>query len=207
MGKIAATLGIIAGLGLLAGCGSGTDGAGSTVTVTASAADSATPGTVIPGTAPRETADPSTGPAAGAPPVSSVPADDYRIGGEGAVGDVYFRSPTGNIHCRLGDWAVSTAGCQAKDAPVPPGGEQECDGNEIYPASSLSRGYLLRPDRAVPMCFNQGYLGAEKAKALPYNTSVSANGYTCTSRAEGVTCLTAAGEHGFFLSMRAARSW
>ncbi|TWS21163.1 hypothetical protein FK529_00655 [Tsukamurella asaccharolytica] len=166
------------------------------------------PSTVDPGR-PGETAatSPAAGPADGDPPSTTVAAEDYRLREGGLGGDVYFVSPTGNIHCRLGDWTVAAAGCQAKGAPVPPGGEKECAGNEIYPASSLSRGYLLYPDRARPICFNQGYLGAPNAKKLPYNSSVAANGYTCTSRVEGVTCLTAAGAHGFFMSTQALRSW
>lgn len=203
MRKPIALLGIVAGMllgiGLLAGCGQGGDGARTTVAVPATATDAATPGGDTPA---------SAGPPAGdVPAVSSVPAEDYRMHEGSLGGDVFFESPTRNIFCRLGDSTVHAAGCAAKDAPVPPGAEKSCAGNELYPASSLSRGFLLYPDRAEPTCFNQGYLGAPDSKALPYNRSVSANGYTCTSRVEGVTCLTAAGAHGFFLSAQSARSW
>lgn len=200
-------LAVVAGIGCLAGCDRVSDGAGSTVAGPASGEPgTATSRPVDPSRSAGATTSPSGEPAVGDPP-TTVAADDYRLREGSLGGDVYFRSPTGNIHCRLGDWTVATAGCQAKEAPVPPGGEKECAGNEIYPASSLSRGYLLYPDRVRPICFNQGYLGAPNAKTLPYNSSVAVNGYTCTSRVEGVTCLTAAGAHGFFMSLQTMRSW
>lgn len=128
--------------------------------------------------------------------------DDYCSGGSNG-GDVAFVSPSGNIWCRLGA-AQYTAGCQAEKAPIPAGAD--CAGSEMYPRDTLSRGFILGPDSVTPSCFNQGIFTSPEKRVLAYGSSVSANGYTCVSRVEGVTCTTGAGR-GFVLSMQEARAF
>ncbi|MET9199068.1 hypothetical protein [Gordonia sp. NPDC003585] len=117
--------------------------------------------------------------------------------------DVYFTSPTGNIWCRFGSVDYS-AGCQAKNAPIPAGAD--CRGNSMYPAHTLSRGFFLRGAAVMPACFNQGVFVGYEARALPYDHSISAHGYLCVSRVTGMTCF-ARSARGFVLSMQEARAF
>jgi len=148
----------------------------------------------------------STSTAVGAPPrgsqLTNADPAQYR---DGVRADVAFVSPTKNIWCRLGA-TRTTAGCQAKTAPVPAGAEKSCAGNEMYPPSSLSRGFWFDGHSVVPTCFNQGIFTSPHPKALPYGYTISANGYNCTSRETGMTCTNGAG-HGFVMSTQQARQF
>ncbi|WP_298446198.1 hypothetical protein [Gordonia sp. (in: high G+C Gram-positive bacteria)] len=192
---------------LITGCGSDDDRAHdgtSTVTVTSVAPGSGafgTTGTPESGTPPADVS-PHPGPPAGSGLINANP-DDYRSGGS-LDGDVAFVSPTGNVWCRLGKEQY-TAGCQAKTAPIPAGAD--CRGSAEYPASMLSRGFVLSGETVTPSCFNQGVFTSPERKPLPYGYTITDNGYTCTSRESGVTCTTPSGEHGFVLSMQEARAF
>ncbi|WP_415977011.1 hypothetical protein [Rhodococcus sp. 077-4] len=114
-------------------------------------------------------------------------------------GEVGWKSPSGNIHCKLGSTEFSS-GCQATDAPVPDGAD--CD-KPPFSADEMSKGFFLDPGRVTPMCFNQGAFGVENAQPLAYNTSITFDGYTCYSRVEAMIC-DAGGGHGFVLSIQQA---
>ncbi|WP_018178864.1 DUF6636 domain-containing protein [Jongsikchunia kroppenstedtii] len=192
--KFRLTTAMLIGIGaLLAGCGqdhasqSDVSVPQSSTPSTIGTGDSTSAGSVpTPRESQPETADPA----------------HYR---DGIGDDVAFVSPTKNIWCRLGA-AKFTAGCQAKDAPVPAGAEKSCAGNEMYPPNSLSRGFWFEGDSVVPSCFNQGIFTSPHPKALPYGYTISANGYTCTSREDGMTCTNGSG-HGFVMSMQQARQF
>lgn len=163
------------------------------------------PGSDIPGTDTTDDATPMvTTDQPGNPGTGFTVADPeaYRSGGSN-VGDVAFVSPTGNIWCRLGAERY-TAGCQAKYAPIPAGAD--CTGTDMYPLSTLSRGFFLQGDKVTPSCFNQGIFTSSERNVLAYGYSISDNGYTCYSRTTGITCKTPAG-NGFVLSMQEARAF
>ncbi len=136
------------------------------------------------------------------PSVDSAPITPVDPARYAAVNnEVGWKSPSGNIYCKLGSTAFSS-GCQATDAPVPDGAD--CD-KPPFSADEMSKGFFLDPVKVTPMCFNQGAFGVENAQPLEYNTSISFNGYTCYSRVEAMVC-DAGGGHGFVLSMQQATS-
>ncbi|OZC67226.1 hypothetical protein CH251_21445 [Rhodococcus sp. 06-462-5] len=128
-----------------------------------------------------------------------TPADPARYAA--INNEVGWKSPSGNIYCKLGSTAFSS-GCQATDAPVPDGAD--CD-KPPFSADEMSKGFFLDPGKVTPMCFNQGAFGVENAQPLDYNTSISHLGYTCYSRVEAMICDAGSG-HGFVLSMQQATS-
>ncbi|WP_377453880.1 hypothetical protein [Rhodococcoides fascians] len=117
---------------------------------------------------------------------------------------VAWKSPSSKIYCKIGTGPFSS-GCQSSSAPVPDGAEADCAPNSTFSVDMLSKGFYLDPGKVTPTCFNQGGFGAEDAKVLEYNTSVSYNGFTCFSRVEAMIC-DAGGGHGFVLSMQQATS-
>ena len=152
--------------------------------------------TVSPQPSNSETDSPAT-PSVDSAPITPVdPARYAAINNE-----VGWKSPSGNIYCKLGTTAFSS-GCQATDAPVPDGAD--CD-KPPFAADEMSKGFFLDPGRVTPMCFNQGAFGVENAQSLDYNTSISHLGYTCYSRVDAMVC-NAGGGHGFVLSMQQATS-
>lgn len=128
-----------------------------------------------------------------------TPVDPARYS---AYGDqVGWKSPSGNIYCKIGDSEFSS-GCQAADAPIPDGA------NCVTPSftiDQLGKGFYMTPGKVTPTCFNQGEFGVENAQTLDYNTSITFNGFTCFSRVEAMIC-DAGGGHGFVLSMQQATS-
>ncbi|MDQ0284140.1 hypothetical protein [Rhodococcoides fascians] len=128
-----------------------------------------------------------------------VPVDPARFAA--INNEVGWKSPSGNIYCKLGSTAFSS-GCQATDAPVPDGAD--CN-KPPFSADEMSKGFFLDPGKVTPMCFNQGAFGVQNARSLDYNTSISHFGYTCYSRADAMVC-DAGGGHGFVLSMQQATS-
>lgn len=136
------------------------------------------------------------------PSVDSAPITPVDPARYAAINnEVGWKSPSGNIYCKLGTTAFSS-GCQATDAPVPDGAD--CD-KPPFSADEMSKGFFLGPGKVTPMCFNQGAFGVENAQSLDYNTSISHLGYTCYSRVDAMVC-NAGGGHGFVLSMQQATS-
>lgn len=139
------------------------------------------------------TADPANNTA----PITPVDPARYSAYGN----QVGWKSPSGNIYCKIGDSEFSS-GCQAADAPIPDGA------NCVTPSftiDQLGKGFYMTPGKVTPTCFNQGVFGVENAQPLDYNTSISFNGFTCFSRVEAMIC-DAGGGHGFVLSMQQATS-
>ncbi|MDV6304487.1 hypothetical protein R3P93_18150 [Rhodococcus cerastii] len=128
-----------------------------------------------------------------------TPVDPARYSAYG--NQVGWKSPSGNIYCKIGDIEFSS-GCQAADAPIPDGA------NCVTPSftiDQLGKGFYMTPGKVTPTCFNQGEFGVENAQPLEYNTSITFNGFTCFSRVEAMIC-DAGGGHGFVLSMQQATS-
>ncbi|WP_052070869.1 DUF6636 domain-containing protein [Rhodococcoides fascians] len=152
--------------------------------------------TVAPQPSNSEPDSPAT-PSADAAPITPVDPARYAA----VNNEVGWKSPSGNIYCKLGSTAFSS-GCQATDAPVPDGAD--CD-KPPFSADEMSKGFFLDPGKVTPMCFNQGAFGVENAQSLDYNTSISHLGYTCYSRVDAMVCDAGSG-HGFVLSMQQATS-
>ena len=145
--------------------------------------------------APAATSATAADPANNTAPITPVDPAMYAAPND----QVGWKSPSGNIFCKLGSTAFSS-GCQATDAPIPDGAD--CD-KPPFSADELSKGFFLDPGKVTPMCFNQGAFGVQNARSLDYNTSISHLGYTCYSRVEAMICDAGSG-HGFVLSMQQA---
>ncbi|GGF99706.1 hypothetical protein GCM10007304_12010 [Rhodococcoides trifolii] len=113
---------------------------------------------------------------------------------------ISWTSPSGNIACRISSLEYGS-GCQAADAPVPPGAS--CT-NPTFTVDQLTKGYFMKQSTIEPACFNQGVFYSQTPKVLQYNESISMNTYTCVSREDGMTC-TNDGGFGFQLSAQVAR--
>jgi hypothetical protein len=105
---------------------------------------------------------------------------------------IFFRSPSGNIHCMIatGEWAV--ARCDLDEVtrlsfPVPPA---DCD---------LDWGHAfevgLQDMRGAPACVGDT-VASPDAMELGYGRSVELGGFRCSSEKTGMTCTNPAG-HGF----------
>ncbi|MGW5515729.1 hypothetical protein [Nocardia africana] len=112
----------------------------------------------------------------------------------GGIDGYYFTTPTGRWHCAIivgGD--PHMAGCQAathtgagigvKGAPTV---ENHYSHKQVPPDTILiERGGEPRFAVLGQAVFR---LAPDAAKVLPYNTSLSADGFTCTAREAGVSC-------------------
>lgn len=133
-----------------------------------------------------------------APAVTAVDPADFSADGNG----IAWTSPTGKIWCRISPGEFGS-GCQSYTAPVPDGAD--CV-SPTFTIDQLTKGFYLTPTTVLPTCFNQGVFSTEFPSVLPYDMSVTTDGYTCTSRETGMTCMTPTG-HGFEMSMQVARSF
>ncbi|WP_415977012.1 hypothetical protein [Rhodococcus sp. 077-4] len=150
--------------------------------------------------APATSSPKGADPANNTAPITPVDTSPYSVHGN----EVAWKSPSGNIHCKIGSGPFSS-GCQSAVAPVPDGSGDDCAPNTTFTVDMLSKGFYLDPGKVTPTCFNQGVFAFEDAKALEYNTSITFNGFTCFSRVEAMIC-DAGGGHGFVLSMQQATS-
>nr|WP_296775532.1 hypothetical protein [Rhodococcus sp. (in: high G+C Gram-positive bacteria)] len=132
------------------------------------------------------------------PAATAVDPADFSADGYG----IAWESPTGKIWCRIAPGEYGS-GCQSYTAPVPDGAD--CV-SPTFTIDQLTKGFYLTPTIVLPTCFNQGVFTTEFPKILPYDMSVTTDGYTCTSRETGMTCTTPTG-HGFEMSMQVARSF
>jgi ABC-type transport system substrate-binding protein len=113
---------------------------------------------------------------------------------------ISWTSPSGNIACRISSLEYGS-GCQAADAPVPPGAS--CT-NPTFTVDQLTKGFFMKQSTIEPACFNQGVFYSPTPKVLQYNQSIAMNSYTCVSREDGMTCTNDDG-FGFQLSAQVAR--
>ncbi|MEK8070706.1 hypothetical protein [Rhodococcoides navarretei] len=187
---------------LLTGCGSSdapTDAMPSVIPTVVAGAPTTSTGASEQPSQPPISNDPDSGSVA-TPSTETIPITPVDPAVYAAPNDqVGWKSPSGNIFCKLGSTAFSS-GCQATDAPIPEGAD--CD-KPPFSADELSKGFFLDPGLVTPMCFNQGAFGVQNARSLDYNTSISHLGYTCYSRVEAMICDAGDG-HGFVLSMQQA---
>lgn len=183
--------------GVATGCGRQQTPAPATVTVTSApvATESDAPG---------ESGAPSPSAPTGLEQeqVTTVPAGRF----ETAPGEYYFRTPSGNIFCGIRTAPdtppVMVAGCQAR-VSVPPAVGPACTNanNDAHLVSFVD-------GRAEHRCTNQGiFVGVGDPPVLRYGQALAVGGYRCTSRVDGVTCVTDDDSAGFMLSREVNRSW
>jgi hypothetical protein len=111
---------------------------------------------------------------------------------------VFFRSPSGNIHCLIATGDFAAARCDLREAtlsyPVPPA---DCDlewglSFEVGPTG-----------RGTPACVGDT-VQSPTSIVLGYGDSLSLGGLTCRSERSGMTCTNAAG-HGFAVAKASQR--
>ncbi|PPJ35154.1 hypothetical protein C5E45_27285 [Nocardia nova] len=124
----------------------------------------------------------------------------------GGIDGYYFTTPTGRWQCAIivgGD--PHMAGCQpatnigagigVKGAPTV---ESSYSHKQVPPDTILiERGSEPRFAVLRQAVFR---LAPEEAKVLPYNTSLSADGFTCTARDSGLSCTDDTSRRGFAFS-------
>lgn len=105
-----------------------------------------------------------------------------------------FRSPSGNIYCRLGP---DFAACEVREGRVEPPVDGICTENQ---ADDIGRLELVAGE-ASPVC-NTDSIRDPKAPKLAYGRIARVTGLdvTCLSEEWGVTCVDPRSEHGFFVA-------
>ena len=105
-----------------------------------------------------------------------------------------FRSPSGNIYCRLGpDFAT----CEVEEGRIEPPDDGICAGGEATDVGRLE----LVAGAVTPVC-NTDSMRDPEAKKLAYGRIARLPGVdvTCLSEERGVTCIDPRSEHGFFIA-------
>ncbi len=129
---------------------------------------------------------------------TAVDAQSYREAPTGNQLRYAFVSPSGAIYCAISDGLHTFAetGCQG-DFVVPT--LPKCDA----PASNAPMVRFV--DGVVRSeCTTQGvFVGEKPQKVLPYGSSLTAMGYTCTSQTTGVTCTKTATGQSFTIAKEA----
>lgn len=195
---------VLSALAALTACGNQNDAADPTA---AAPISTVSPGVASPGVttttasqpavaAPPTSTEISNAPTENAVAITAVDPADFPMENRAGVAWV---SPSGNIYCHITEGEFSS-GCQANDAPVPAGAN--CT-NPTFTIDQLTKGFFLAPSKVTPTCFNQGVFGGDPKQILPYDHSISYDGYTCTSREAAMVC-DAGGGHGFVLSKEEA---
>lgn len=200
--SVAVTVAGVAGVAFLAGC-SGESGANAAATSPQpAAASTAAPTSAAPTTTASTTAVPTTTPQ----PVSTteaVPsaataqqqaAPSPEITYEGLGGAYYFSSPDGQFQCGIVTLASRTeAGCQGSTTPVPPRPE-DCMinwGNGIRVTNEGSAEFMC----AGGAVYTSG--GETMDPPLGVGQQLQAEGYTCMSAPDGISCTNDDTGHGF----------
>ncbi|MFM2356194.1 MAG: hypothetical protein RLZZ528_1930 [Pseudomonadota bacterium] len=122
--------------------------------------------------------------------IAGVLAGLCAAGAAAAQEEVWFRSPTGNIHCAIigGDW--TTARCDLRQfSPSFPNPPPDCE---------LDWGYgfeVAITGPAAPICAGDT-VQMPGSTILDYGRSVTLGGITCSSARTGMTCVNREG-HGF----------
>lgn len=149
---------------------------------------------------------PQTTPPSTPPPTSSQPAlvtqpppdadaATYREGN-----NYYFRTPSKSFVCGILETPLFEpptvrAGCQGPTTPVP--ADQRSCWKKWGPY-----GIGVGETTARYLCLNQGIF-YQSEQVLPYGSSITAYGYTCTSREDGVTCRNDSTRRGFHIALKA----
>jgi hypothetical protein len=156
------------------------------------------PTTSSPSTSPVPTAL-SVGRHRGAP--TSFDAAKERINSTTRVADgapgigAGFRSPSGNLVCAAGTGETRLA-CEVAKGRVAPPLPTICPSDGPKDIGRIE----LRREGAVPVC-NSDTIRTGREAELAYGTRTPPGGpLACLSETSGVTCIDAAGGHGFFLA-------
>ncbi|WP_435591388.1 PASTA domain-containing protein [Nocardia sp. bgisy118] len=157
-------------------------------------------------TAPTTTTQVPAAPAAAATPTTSAkPADtaEYRQDDDGfGRAGYFFTSPSGAFSCAIFDASVSAYGvpvgaaCQGRAAT--PAGAQDCAQPEGLQAPVPGLG--VGPSGTNFFCIAGSPLFTTTSTVLPYGSSLTANGYTCHSAQNGVSCSENLNGKGFRVS-------
>ncbi len=175
---------------VLAGCGSES---GAEVAATSSAPPAVITTTAAPTTtvapAPITTTEVPPAPTTEPAPIPTPQTTYAAIGGA-----YYFSSPDGQFQCGIVPLASRTeAGCQGTTDPVPPRPE-DCMiswGNGIRVTNEGEASFMC----AGGAVYTSG--GETIDPPLEIGRSIAADGYTCTSAADGISCVNDATGHGF----------
>ncbi|WP_169812225.1 PASTA domain-containing protein [Nocardia xishanensis] len=143
--------------------------------------------------------------AAATPGKSAKPADtaEYRQDDDGfGRAGYFFTSPSGAFSCAIFDASVSAYGtpvgaaCQGRAAT--PAGAQGCAKSEGLQAPVPGLG--VGPSGTTFFCNVGSPLFTTTSTVLPYDSSLTANGYTCHSAQSGVSCQENLNGKGFRVS-------
>jgi hypothetical protein len=109
--------------------------------------------------------------------------------------EVYFRTPSKNIHCGYMDFDGRPSVRCDISAFTPTIGERPTDCNLDWGgAFAVAEG----DPQGMMLCHGDTVISPD-ASTLPYGESFARGGITCTSATSGLTCENSDG-HGFFLS-------
>ena len=109
--------------------------------------------------------------------------------------DFYFKTPSGNINCGYFDYdGQPYVRCDIntfKPSGTPPPADCDLDWGDSFGigAADLIGDMICHGDTVI----------SQESRTLPYGSSWSEGGITCTSEKRGLTCKNRKG-HGFFLS-------
>jgi len=106
-----------------------------------------------------------------------------------AQNTLFFRSPTGNIHCMILSSSDLEARCDLREAIPSYAPRADCEQDYGYAFAVGSVG----PGR--PLCAGDSVV-MTGSPVLAYGRSVSQGGFTCRSERTGMTCVNRQG-HGF----------
>ncbi len=196
---IAVASSAVAAVALLAGC-SGESGAVEAVTasqpVSTAAGPTSTAPTELATSVPTSTPSPVPATEDVPPPPPSEPevVAAPEITYEGLGGAYYFSSPDGRFQCGIVTLASRTeAGCQGTTAPVPPRPE-DCMiswGNGIRVTNAGAAEFMC----AGGAVYTSG--GETIDPPLGVGQQIQADGYTCMSAPDGISCTNDDTGHGF----------
>ncbi len=121
-------------------------------------------------------------------------ARDHFARADRSVERASFRSPSGNIYCRLGP---DFAACEVREGRVDPPVDGLCTDDEADDVGRLE----LVAGEVSPVC-NTDSIRDPKAPKLAYGRIARVTGLdvTCLSEEWGVTCVDPRSEHGFFIA-------
>jgi hypothetical protein len=109
-----------------------------------------------------------------------------------AAQEVFFQTPSGNIHCAIFDGTWPVARCDLRDFTASFARPADCD-------LDWGHAFEVHADGpAQPVCAGDT-VAVPDAPVLGYGTSTTYGGITCTSAQTGLTCTNAEGR-GFRLS-------
>lgn len=107
-----------------------------------------------------------------------------------AADPVYFRSPSGRVHCSLTPTHASCDITEFDYEPPPRPADCDLDWGGMVVLDSSGASFVCHGDTNA----------AADARVLPYGETLGNDAWTCTSRETGMTCRERDGDRGFTLS-------